>query len=180
MLNDTPQNVGEKGAALNLLIESLTVGIVVAFIILGIIGTLVPMLPGILLIWLAVLTYVLSYGMEAIGWPLFLLITLIALVVGTSDLWMSLLGAKSGGASGRSLLLGTLGAIVGSFIVPLLGTIIGYAVGILLSEYRQRGDWSAAVKASLGGLAGWGVATAVQLGGGLLILVIFLWRVLAG
>jgi uncharacterized protein YqgC (DUF456 family) len=165
---------------LSLFIESLTFGLVVVFIVLGIIGTVVPMLPGILLIWLAVLTYVLSYGMAAIGWPVFILITLIALVVGTSDLWMTLLGAKSGGASGGSLLWGILGAIVGSFIVPLIGTIIGYAVGILLSEYRKRGDWSAAWKASLGGLAGWGVATAVQLGGGLLILIIFLWRVLAG
>ena len=163
---------------MSLLIESVTFGLIVILMILGIIGIIVPLLPGIILIWLAVLTYVFAYGMETLGWISFILITLIALVTGTSDLWMSLLGAKTGGASGRSLLYGGIGAIVGSFFAPLLGTLIGYAVGILLGEYQKRGDWAAAWKTSAGGLAGWGVATAVQFGGGLLILIIFLWRVL--
>lgn len=163
---------------MSLLFESITFGLIVAFIVLGIIGIIIPMIPGIILIWLAVLTYVWANGMEAIGWASFILITLIALITGTSDLWMSLLGAKRGGASGRSFLFGAIGAIVGSFIFPLLGTIIGYGVGILLGEYQKRGDWNQALKASMGGVAGWGVATAVQLGGGLLILGIFIWRTL--
>lgn len=163
---------------MSLLLESVTFGLIVVFIILGIIGIIVPLLPGIILIYLAVLTYVWAYGMETLGWASFIIITLIALVTGTSDLWMSLLGAKSGGASGRSLIYGAVGAIVGSFFAPLIGTLIGYAGGILLGEYQKRGDWAAAWKASAGGLAGWGVATAVQLGGGLVILAIFLWRVL--
>ena len=163
---------------MSLLVESITFGLIVAFIVLGIIGIIIPMIPGILLIWLAVLTYVWTNGMETIGWANFIIITLIALVTGTSDFWMSLMGAKRGGASGRSFLFGAVGAIIGSFIFPLLGTIIGYAVGILLGEYQKRGDWNQALKASMGGVAGWGVATAVQLGGGLLILGIFIWRAL--
>jgi uncharacterized protein YqgC (DUF456 family) len=163
---------------LSLLLQSFTFGLIVVFIILGIIGIIVPLLPGIILIYMAVLTYVWAYGMETLGWVSFIIITLIALVTGTSDLWMSLLGAKSGGASGRSLLYGTVGAIVGSFFAPLIGTLIGYAVGLLLGEYQRHGDWAVAWKASAGGLAGWGVATAVQLAGGLIILAIFLWQVL--
>ena len=73
----------------------------------------------------------------------------------------------------RLAVYGTIGAIIGTFIAPLLGTLIGYAGGILLGEYQVRGDWQEALKASLGGLAGWGLATAVQLGGGILILIIF-------
>jgi uncharacterized protein YqgC (DUF456 family) len=163
---------------LSLIFESITFGLIVVFIILGIIGIIIPLIPGILLIWLAVLTYVWAYGMETIGWANFIIITLIALVAGTSDLWMSLLGAKKGGASGRSFLFGGIGAIVGSFIIPLVGTIIGYAVGILLGEYQKRGDWNEALRASVGGVAGWGVATAVQFGAGLIILGIFIWRTL--
>ena len=163
---------------MSLLLESFTFGLIVIFIILGIIGIIVPLLPGIVLIYMAVLTYVWAYGMETLGWASFIIITLIALVTGTSDLWMSLLGAKTGGASGRAMLYGTIGAVVGSFFAPLIGTLIGYAVGLLLGEYQKRGDWAAAWKASAGGLAGWGVATAVQLGGGLIILAIFLWQAL--
>ena len=163
---------------MSLILESITFGLIVVFIILGIIGIIVPLLPGIVLIYMAVLTYVWAYGMETLGWASFIIITLITLVTGTSDLWMSLLGAKSGGASGRSIWYGTLGAIIGSFFAPLIGTLIGYAVGLLLGEYQKHGNWSLAWKASAGGLAGWGVATAVQLGGGLIILAIFLWQVL--
>ena len=136
------------------------------------------MIPGTLLIWIAVLIYALINGFSSIGTFSFIIITIIAIATGTADLWMPLLGAKSGGASGRSLLMGTVGGIIGTFVAPLLGTIIGYAIGILVGEYQKRGDWNAAFKASVGGVAGWGVATAIQLGGGLLMLAIFIWQAL--
>ncbi len=164
---------------LSLILDSLTFGLVIAFMAMGVIGIIVPVLPGTLLIWLAILVYVWSQGIAAVGVGAFIFLSLIALVTGTADLWLSLLGAKRGGASGRSLLFGGIGALAGTFFAPLIGTLIGYAAGILLSEYHTRRDWREAAKASLGGLAGWGLATAVQLGGGLLMLAIFIWRVLA-
>lgn len=161
------------------MLESITFGLVVAFIVLGLIGIVIPMVPGTLLIWLAVLIYGLATDFSTISTGVFILLTLIAFVTGTADLWMPFLGAKTVGASGRAIVLGTVGALVGTFIAPLLGTVIGYAAGILLGEYWKRGEWREALKASAGGLAGWGIATAVQLGGGLLLLLIFVWQVLA-
>ena len=148
------------------------------FIVLGLIGTIVPMIPGTFLIWLAVLVYVLVNGMASVGWAAFIVITFLALVTGTADLWMPLLGAQKVGASKRALLLGALGALVGTLFAPLVGTLIGYATGILIGEYQKRGDWQEATKASLGGLAGWGLATAVQVAGGLIILAIFVIQAL--
>ncbi len=150
-----------------------------AFIVLGLIGIAVPMIPGTLLIWIAILIYAIINGMSSVGVLSFIIITVIALVTGTADLWMPLLGAKSGGASKRALLFGVIGSIIGTFIAPLIGTIIGYALGILLGEYQKRGAWNEALKAGMGGLAGWGIATAIQLGGGVLMLVIFVWQVLS-
>ena len=99
-------------------------------------------------------------------------------MTGTSDLWLTLFGAKKGGASVKSMLIGTMGAIAGSFVFPLVGTIAGYIAGLLLGEYWQHGDWELAKKAGLGGLAGWGIATIIQFIGGIFIFVIFLWQVL--
>jgi uncharacterized protein len=127
--------------------------------------------------WLAILFYGLLYGFETLTWGGFALISLIALVTGTADIWLTALGAKKGGASYRSQLFGLLGAIIGTFIVPLLGTIIGYMAGILLAEYQKRGDWDLAVRASLGGLAGYGIASLIQFGGGLLMIIIFVWQI---
>jgi uncharacterized protein YqgC (DUF456 family) len=164
---------------LSLLLDSITFGLVVAFIVLGLVGILVPLIPGTLLIWIAVFIYELVNGFSTLGVPVFLLITALALVTGLADLWLPLLGATAVGASKRAILLGTVGSLIGTLLAPLLGTIAGYAAGILLGEYHKRRDWHEAFKASIGGVAGWGVATAIQLGGGLLMLVIFVWKVLA-
>ncbi|MFO7537632.1 MAG: DUF456 domain-containing protein [Chloroflexota bacterium] len=158
-------------------LESFALVLIVISLLVGLVGTLIPLLPGTLLMWLGILFYGLVYSFEALTWGGFALISLIALVTGTADLWLTLLGAKKGGASPRSQLFGLLGAIIGTFILPLLGTIIGYATGILLAEYRKRQDWNQALRASLGGLAGYGLASLIQLGGGLLMLILFAWQI---
>ena len=101
------------------------------------------------------------------------------LITATADLWMPLLGASSTGASRRSLIYGTIGSVIGFFVLNLLGVVIGYALGILLGEYQQHGDWQLAIKSSLGGVAGMGISTLIQLGGAILMLIIFVWQVLS-
>lgn len=159
------------------LFEALSVGVVIFILLLSLIGTLIPIIPGVLLMWVTIFIYALVDGFTAVSTPAFIFISLVALVTGTSDLWLTLFGAKKGGASVKSMLIGTAGAVVGSFIFPLVGTIAGYVGGLLLGEYMQHGDWEIAKKAGLGGLAGWGVATVIQFIGGIFIFVIFLWQV---
>ncbi|MFQ5420383.1 MAG: hypothetical protein ACE5EY_08465, partial [Anaerolineae bacterium] len=67
---------------LSLILNSLTFGLVVAFMALGVIGIIIPVLPGTLLIWLAALVYVWSQGMAAIGTGTFIFLSLIAIVTG--------------------------------------------------------------------------------------------------
>jgi len=167
-----------------MILEAIGFGLAVAFIILGIIGIAIPILPGILLIWMTVLVYASLTDFTSIGYIAFALITIIALISGTADFWLPLLGAKKTGASFRSLILGVVGAIIGTIIgattvvATLLGTIIGYAAGIIFGEYLKHRDWRLALKASLGGLAGWGVATIFQITAGVVILAIFIINVL--
>jgi uncharacterized protein YqgC (DUF456 family) len=165
------------------LLQSLVFGLAVLFLLLGLVGVVVPLIPGSLLIWLTVLLYTLFErfisGSGAIDPITFTVITIIALVTGLADFWMPLLGARVSGSSRRALLFGFVGAIIGTFFFPLVGSIVGYAAGILLGEYQKYGEWERALRAGVGGLAGWGVATALQLGGALLIVIIFVWQVLA-
>jgi uncharacterized protein YqgC (DUF456 family) len=173
---------------LNTVLQALLFGAAVAFILVGLVGVIVPILPGILLIWLTVLAYAIVEGFNSIDWATFVVISLIALVTGTADIWMALFGAKSGGASFLSMVYGVIGAVIGflvlgaiaPFIGSLFGGILGYSAGVLLGQYQKQRDWNLALKASLGGLAGWGIATILQLGGGLLILALFVWQVLKG
>ena len=171
---------------MQLIYEALIFGFAVGFMIVGLVGIVVPILPGTLLIWLTVLIYAIIDGFEAIGWVGFAIITLIALVTGTADIWLPLLGAKTAGAAKRALFFGLAGGVVGFFLlgalIPILGSllggVLGYATGVLLGQYHKYRDWNLALRAGLGSLAGWGIGTAIQLGGGLLIVVIFILQVL--
>lgn len=160
------------------LFEALSVGFVIFLLLLGLVGTLIPIIPGVLLMWVIVFVYALVDGFTAVSTTSVVIISLIAIVTGTSDIWLTLFGTKKGGASVKSMLIGTVGAVVGSFIFPIVGTIAGYIGGLLLGEYWQHGDWEIAKKAGLGGLAGWGIATVIQFIGGIFIFVIFLWQVI--
>jgi uncharacterized protein YqgC (DUF456 family) len=171
---------------LQVVLEALIFGFAVGFMIVGLAGIVVPILPGTLLIWLSVLIYAIIDGFEAIGWTSFAVITIIALVTGTADIWLPMLGAKSAGAAKRALIFGFAGGVVGFFLlgafIPILGNllggVLGYATGVLLGQYHKYRDWNLALRAGLGTLAGWGIGTAIQLGGGLLIVLIFIWQVL--
>ena len=166
---------------MTLIADSLIFGLIMVLMIVGLIGVMFPIMPGIFMIWLGVFVYIWRYGFDVISIWMFLFITLIVLFAGTSDLWLPLFGARKMGAAKRTLITGMVGAILGSFLipVPIVGTIVGYAVGILLGEYHKRRDWDQAWRASKGGLAGWGIATAIQLVAGLLVIIIFAWTVLA-
>jgi len=163
---------------LGLLAQSIGISLAIVFILIGIIGAFVPVLPGSLLVWFTILIYAIVEGWDAITPLVFIIITVIAAITGSANIWLSLLGAKTGGASGQSLVFGIIGSLIGLVVFSLIGSIIGYALGIILGEYRKHKDWNLALKASFGGLAGWGLSTAIQAGGSILILILFLWRVL--
>jgi len=170
-----------------ILLDAIAFGVAVAFMLIGLIGILVPILPGILLIWLTILAYAIVDGFQAIDWITFTLLTIFAIITGTADLWLSLLGAKTGGAAKSAMFLGAIGGVLGFFLLGavlpvvgnLFGGIIGYAIGVLLGQYQKFQDWNVALKASIGGVVGWGIATVVQLAGGVLMIVIFIWQVLS-
>ncbi len=148
--------------------------VIIAFII-GLFGTLLPIIPGIVIIWLASLFYAwILVGFDIFSPWVFALITLIAIVAGTADVWLAAVGAKTTGATWRTLIVGFIGAIAGTFFIPipLIGTIAGYAAGLILAEYVRLNDWRQAVRAAFGGIVGWGVSSAVELAGGVLIILL--------
>ncbi len=164
------------------LLQGLAFGLACFFILLGIVGTIIPILPGMLLVWVTVLVYTLAEranGYAAIDPTTFVVITIIALVTGLADLWLPLLGARISRTSKRAMALGLIGGIIGTFITPLIGTLIGYALGILIGEFHKVRDLRLALRASVNGLAHWGIGTAIQLGGSIVIFIIFVWQVLS-
>lgn len=148
--------------------------------LVGLIGTVLPIIPGTILIFAGALLYALVEGFQVVGWPTLVVLGILAAVATTADLWASSIGAKIGGASGWSVVIGLLAGLVGFVVFSLPGAIIGAILGVLLTEVVRVGDWRQALKAGSGWFVGWILSTLVQLGLGLVMVAIFAWQVVRG
>lgn len=148
--------------------------------LVGVIGTVLPIIPGTILIFAGALLYALVEGFQAVGWPTIVVLGVLAAVATTADLWASSIGAKLGGASGWSVLIGLVAGLVGLVVFSLPGAIIGAVLGVLLTEIVRVGDWRLALKAGSGWVVGWALSTVVQLGVGLIMVAIFVWQLVHG
>ena len=156
--------------------------LVLTFLIMlvGLIGTVLPIIPGTILIFAGALLYALVDGFQVVGWPTLVVLGILAAVATTADLWASSIGAKIGGASGWSVVIGMLAGLVGFVVLNLPGAIIGAILGVLLTEIVRVGDWKQALKAGSGWVVGWILSTVVQLGIGLIMVAIFVWQLVQG
>ena len=113
-------------------------------IFLGIVGALVPLLPGPPLIWLGALVWAWADGFERIGWPTLLVLAVLTVIAWGADLALSFLSSKRSGAGWRSIGVSILGGLIGAILlssVPVVGTFIGAVVGSISAlwfmEYRR-------------------------------------------
>jgi len=140
----------------------------------GLFGLIVPIFPGITVIWLAALGYGVVTGFSTLGWVLFAVITVLLIVGVTIDNVLMGAKARKEGAAWSSLALGWLAGILGTILLPPLGGIIAAPLVVLLLEYLRQRDFNKAL-ASLRGLAiGWGVSFVVRFFVGLAMIGIWL------
>jgi uncharacterized protein YqgC (DUF456 family) len=159
-----------------------TLALIATFLIMfvGLVGTVLPVLPGTVLILLGALFYAVLEGFHSIGWPTMLVLAVLTAAATTADIWVGGLGARAGGASGWSILAGLLGGLIGLIFFSLPGAVLGAVLGVLVSEIVRVRDWRQALKAGGGWAAGWLLSVLVQLGLGLAMVAIFIWQICQG
>lgn len=164
-----------------------TFWLALAVMLIGLVGVVLPGVPGVGLIWMAALVYALAEGFATIDPITFVMLTVLAAAGVTADIWVSHAGSKLGGASWQALLAGLgLGAI--GFIIGLLsggigavpGGMIGTLLGIAIVEYLRRKDWTQVARAGAGWLVGCLLSGAVQLFVSVTMILLFAWQVLRG
>lgn len=148
--------------------------ITIIIMALGLIGSVLPLLPGPPIIWLGALYYAWSTGWTAVGWPSLLLLLVLAIIGGTADLWMGYFGASKGGASGWATLASLVGGIVGFLIFNIIGAMIGSIAAIVVVEYGRHRDWNKVLRASGGYLVGSLLASVVEVVIALLMIGLFI------
>ncbi len=150
-------------------------------IVVGILGVILPALPGLPLVFGGMLLAAWVDGFERIGvWTLVILgvLTVLSLLI---DIVATAMGAKRVGASKAAIvgaMLGTIAGlffgIIGIFIAPFIGAVLGE---LLHRRKLERSDVSHAAKIGLGTWFGimLGVISKLALGFAMLGLFFFAW-----
>lgn len=149
-------------------------------ILAGLVGTFVPVLPGLVVVLVAAAATLLLQGTGPLAWTVVVLLAALALVGSLLSTVLPARRAARGGAPASTLWLAGLGAVVGFFVLPVLGLLVGGVLGLLLAEQRRLGQWAPAWASSRGVLAAYGIGVllevAVGVVMGLLWLVVFVAR----
>ncbi len=141
-------------------------------IAVGLVGIIVPLLPGALLVYAAIAVWaVLEH--TVVSW---VTLGIVTLLIGGSTVIKYLWPARRMRQAdvGRwSLVTGAVLGIIGFFVIPVLGLVIGFVLGIYLAELALRRDSRRALASTVHALKGVALSVGVELSGALAATVVW-------
>lgn len=140
------------------------VGLAIA---IGLVGVIVPLLPGTLLVYAAIAVWA-AVEHNLVSW---VVLGVVTAVLGASLLVKYLWPARRMRAAevGRgTLAAGAVLGIIGFFVVPVIGLLFGFVLGVYLAELARRRDQRRAWAATVHALKAAALSVGVELAGGLI------------
>lgn len=159
--------------------RGLLFGIAVGVMALGLAGIVLPVLPGLLLIWAAAGAYGVLDQFTTLDLWTFAFITLLALLGEGANLLGGQIGARLGGASRAAGFAAVAGALLGIVFLPPFGMILFAALAVFLIEFVRERRPLVALRSSAAWFVGWLAGMGMQLVLAFLMVVAFVARVLA-
>jgi uncharacterized protein YqgC (DUF456 family) len=148
----------------------------IALMFISWLGLVVPIFPGLNLIWIIALVYGLVEGLEFPGW-LYLAIMAVLMIIGNLADNVFIHGkARLSGAAWISIIIGYVAGILGGiFLTPVAGIPLAIA-GVFVAEWVRIKDWRRALGITREMAFGCGWSVAARLGiGAIMILLWCLW-----
>ena len=159
----------ESGDQATLVTVVAAVGIVV-----GLAGIVVPVIPGLLLCWASAVGWALLGDAGPGKWAVVAGATVIAVAGTVVKYLIPGRDLKRAGLPTTTLVAGGVTGIVGFFVVPLIGLVLGFIVGVYLAELLRLPDGTAAWQSTRHVLRATGVSILIELAAGLAIAVVFI------
>ena len=155
-----------------------------ALMLLGLIGAILPVLPGSLFIWLGALLWAWADDFNRVGWPTLLILGILVIVTWTSDLVLSTVSSRKVGATWKTVAAAIVGGMIGgialSAVLPVVGTMAGAAlgafVGVVVLELLQQRPWRQAARVGIRYCLGSLAAALLNVTLCLVMLAIFAWQ----
>ena len=156
--------------------DLLLVFIAALFIVLGIIGSFLPILPGPITSWIGLL---ILHFTDAIpmNWPFLIITLIVAIFIWFLDYIIPAMGTKRFGVSKYGMIGTSIGLIVGLLSPIPFGIIIGPFIGALIGELINKSDSQTALKAAFGSFLGFLTSTFIKFIVAIIYLGLFIVKV---
>jgi uncharacterized protein YqgC (DUF456 family) len=155
-------------------IEQIARGITMIMMAVGLL--VIPILPGLLIIWISALGYGIAAGFNVLGWVMFSIIT--ALMLAGSILDNVLMGAQAHreGAPWWVVMISLSSAIIGSFVIPIpvIGGILAALIVLFLIQWLRLKETRKALVSMRGMLVGCGWAAVFRVIMGMVMIGLWL------
>jgi uncharacterized protein YqgC (DUF456 family) len=146
-------------------------------IAVGLVGILVPVLPGSVLILGGVLVWAWNIG-GATAWAVFAVAAVILVAGGVVKFLVPNRRLKDAGVPASTQWIGAGVGIVGFFVVPVIGLFIGFVLGVYLAEYQRLGG-AAAWPSTKHALRAVGLSILIELAAGVAATLVWIAGVVA-
>jgi len=133
-------------------------------IVVGVAGTIIPVLPGSILIGVSLLAWALWGGAGATGWVVFGIGMMFVLAGMAASAVLTGRKLKEHSIPSRSVVVGLVLGVAGMFVIPVVGLFVGFAAGLLLSELQRTRVFGTAVASSWAALKATGLGMIVEFG----------------
>ena len=148
--------------------------------LVGLVGTIVSLVPGLPLVWGAALAFGLLTEFGTVGWVAFGVITVLLVVGVGAGIVLPHRRVASAGAPTSTVVAGVVLGVIGFFAVPVVGLPVGALCGVLVAERLRTASWPAARASTKSLLIGFGLAALVQLSAGLAMVLCWVAWVVFG
>jgi uncharacterized protein len=152
--------------------------LVLLVMLVGVVGVLVPFLPGLVLVWAAGIAWVWFDGHGPAHLFVGMVLTGLLAVGIVAKYVLPARSASGAGAPKSTLLVGAAGAVVGFFVIPVVGLVVGGVAAVYLAELARMQDFGLAWRSTWGVLRGIGIGTLVELTAALLMVGVWTLAVL--
>ena len=126
--------------------EALLIPFTIFLMVIGLLLAFVPVVPASALQWAIAMLFGALTQFTRVTIPAAVIMTLLMLAGSTSGLWLPFFGMKGKGVSCLGLIAFMIGCVAGVVIpIPILGSIIGGIVAVVIVEFARVGTWRAAL-----------------------------------
>jgi uncharacterized protein len=148
-------------------------------IFVGLLGVIVPALPGLLLVWGAVLVWAL-FERTALAWVVLAVATALVAAGEVVKYLIPSRRMRAAGVPASSLVAGGVLAIPLFFAIPVVGGVLGFVLGVYLAERLRLPGHADAWRSTVHALEAAGLSILIELGAGLLVAGTWLGAVVFG